>query len=328
MLLIFQKFITCDGRFGTLYVYHIRLMMHFLDEEINLPFFLLHSLKRMASNIQKRVQFLETTLYHHGLVKILIEHHLRKMGDNWEEFLVRNHFEEPKESPPESKPTRRSRRREISKYIEVETGKSIQEDSEEMISEKLAQIKKQLKKERIIRKYAKDRGERPSQPRQSHRLRGILKKTEVRQTGIINIEDEETPEIDPAQQQIYNYIESLERRASESRDRTPSPPKSEIDVLRRDKYELEVLNRHIKNENDILREQVKLKSDMNSTLSLQMENLYKANEKVKKKNKKLIKALTNLRFKLVIRKPRRQLTIRKSRRRGLDVLAEVLEYME
>ena len=110
--------------------------------------------------------------------------------------------EEPKESPPESKPTRRSRRREISKAVEVETGKSIQEDNEEMISEKLAQIKKQLKKERIIKRYAKERGEGPSQPRRSHRLRGILKKTKVRQTGIINIKDEETPEIDPAQQQI------------------------------------------------------------------------------------------------------------------------------
>ena len=31
MLLILQKIITCEGRFGTLYVYNIRLMMHFLD---------------------------------------------------------------------------------------------------------------------------------------------------------------------------------------------------------------------------------------------------------------------------------------------------------
>ena len=146
MLLILQKIITCEGRFGTLYVYHIQLMMHFLDEEINSPFFLLHSLKRMASNVQKRVQFLETTLYHHGLVKILIEHHLRKVGDNWDEFLLRNHFEEPKESPSEGKLTRRSKRKEISKAVETKTGKSIQEESEEMISEKLAQIKKQLKK--------------------------------------------------------------------------------------------------------------------------------------------------------------------------------------
>ena len=83
----------------------------------------------------------------------------------------------------------------------------------------------------MIRRYAKERGEGPSQPRRSHRLRGILKKMGTRQTGIINIEDEETPtarspehqyeqnldeetpEIDPAQQKIYNYIETLEKRA-------------------------------------------------------------------------------------------------------------------
>lgn len=103
---------------------------------------------------------------------------------------------------------------------------------------------------------------------------------------------------------------------------------SEIDVLRRDRYELEVLNRHIKTENDILREQVKLKTDMNSTLALQMDKVEKANEKLKRRNKKLIRALTNLRFKLLIRKPRRPLTTRQRRRRGLDVLAEVSEFME
>ena len=163
----------------------------------------------------------------------------------------------------------------------------------------MTEIKKHLKKEKMIRRYAKERGEGPSQPIRSHRLRGILKKTGVRQMRIINIEDEETPtarspeyqyeedldeeapEINPAQQKIYNYVETLEKRASESRDRTPSPPKSAIDVLGRDKYELEVLNMHIK----------------------------------------------NLRFKLVTKKPRRPLTIRKSRRRSLDVLAEVSEYM-
>ena len=99
-------------------------------------------------------------------------------------------------------------------------------------------------------------------------------------------------------------------------------------MLRRDKYELEVLNRHIKNENEILREQVKLKSDMSTTLSLQMEKLYKASEKLKKKNKKLNRALINLRFKLVIRKPRMPLNTKKSRKRKLDVLAQVSEYMD
>ena len=38
MLLVLQKFITCEGRYGTFYVYHIRLIMHFLEEELNLPY--------------------------------------------------------------------------------------------------------------------------------------------------------------------------------------------------------------------------------------------------------------------------------------------------
>ena len=58
-----------------------------------------------------------------------------------------------------------------------------------------------------------------------------------------------------------------------------------------------------------------------------MEKLYKASEKLKKKNKNLSRALINLRFKLVIKKPRRPMIIRQSRRMSLDVLEEVSEYM-
>jgi len=51
MLLILQKFITCEGRFGCMYLYHIHLLMNFLENgETNLPFFLLNSL-RIASNV-------------------------------------------------------------------------------------------------------------------------------------------------------------------------------------------------------------------------------------------------------------------------------------
>jgi len=52
MLLLLHKFITCEGRFGCMYVYHIHLLMNFLENEnINLPFFLLNSLRRMNSNV-------------------------------------------------------------------------------------------------------------------------------------------------------------------------------------------------------------------------------------------------------------------------------------
>lgn len=64
MLLILQKIITCEGRFGFMYVYHIRLLMNFLENgTINLPFFLLSSLRRMAANVQKKIESIETTMY-------------------------------------------------------------------------------------------------------------------------------------------------------------------------------------------------------------------------------------------------------------------------
>ena len=48
---------------------------------INLPFFLLNSVRRMDSNVQKKIESLEISMYHHGLVKILVEYHLKKIGD-------------------------------------------------------------------------------------------------------------------------------------------------------------------------------------------------------------------------------------------------------
>ena len=95
MLLILQKFITCEGRFGCMFVYHARLLMNFLEDgEINLPCFLLNSIKKMSTNVHKIVQFIDNTMHHHGLIKILIEFHLKSIGDSWEIFLIRNHFQD------------------------------------------------------------------------------------------------------------------------------------------------------------------------------------------------------------------------------------------
>jgi hypothetical protein len=49
LLLLVQKFFTCEGRFGILYVYHAKIMMHFLGEhDINLPYFYSQALEKCA----------------------------------------------------------------------------------------------------------------------------------------------------------------------------------------------------------------------------------------------------------------------------------------
>ena len=80
LLLLLQKFITCEGWFGYMYFYHIRIMMNFLEEhQMNFPYFLLHSLKKNSMNFQKKIKFLDNTMYHHELLKILVEFHVQSM---------------------------------------------------------------------------------------------------------------------------------------------------------------------------------------------------------------------------------------------------------
>lgn len=63
----------------------------------------------MTGNTQRKIQSIENTMYHHGLIKLLIEAHLKNTGDDWESFLVRNHFKEVEHDEPNTK-IKRSRR--------------------------------------------------------------------------------------------------------------------------------------------------------------------------------------------------------------------------
>ena len=79
-------------------------------------------------------------MYHHGLIKILVEFHLKSVGDTWENFLIRNHFHEAPKSPKEDN-VRRSRRKKTEINIENTPESSLQKDDEKIIFEELTKIK-------------------------------------------------------------------------------------------------------------------------------------------------------------------------------------------
>lgn len=165
MLLILQKFITCEGRFGSTYVYHICLLMNFLENgTLNLPFFLLNSLRRMAKNAQKKFESIETTLYYHGLVNILVEFHLRSVGGTWEDFLVRNFFQD---APYLSKGShvKRSRRRNIN--IKISSQKDDVEIAPKPEVRKQTKLKRKMKER--VEEINKDIPE-PSSPQEDEKL--------------------------------------------------------------------------------------------------------------------------------------------------------------
>ena len=71
---ILIRFVSCDGRYSHMHYYHLRLLMDLKGSKINLPFFLLQSLRKMAHTIQTIVGDIEQSLFHHGLLKILFQY--------------------------------------------------------------------------------------------------------------------------------------------------------------------------------------------------------------------------------------------------------------
>jgi hypothetical protein len=97
LLMIIKQFITCEGRYGFVFLHHLSLLMVFMGYHLNMPYYLHRSLFKM-SNKYKRNQD-DRSPFHYGLVKIIVVCHLGLHGDCWSNFLTRNDFEDS--NPPQ-----------------------------------------------------------------------------------------------------------------------------------------------------------------------------------------------------------------------------------
>ena len=83
---------------------------------VNLLYYFLSSLQKMACAYQSNVGDKEQSLFHHGIIKILVSYRLGELGDSWESFLTHNEFGENDEWPRQRSKTKR-------RCIETEVGK-------------------------------------------------------------------------------------------------------------------------------------------------------------------------------------------------------------
>jgi hypothetical protein len=90
LLAVLKQFVMCEGLFGFVFLYHIRLLMNFIGFQLNIPYYLWRSLYKMAKRYKR--QQLDSSLFHHGLIKILLVHQLKLQNDEWNTFLTRNGF--------------------------------------------------------------------------------------------------------------------------------------------------------------------------------------------------------------------------------------------
>jgi hypothetical protein len=101
LLMILKQFVTCEGRYGFVFLFHLRLLMVFMGFELSFPYYLHRSLFKMSRKYKKSQA--DTSLFHVGLIKILVVYELGLRRDSWPDFLNRNGFEESN-PPPIDKP--------------------------------------------------------------------------------------------------------------------------------------------------------------------------------------------------------------------------------
>jgi hypothetical protein len=89
-----QLYITSEGRYDKLMIYHFKLLDHFTGKTpINLPYFLYHSLTKVCKRIRAQPSSVKTTLCHLGLIKLIILQELKQQERSWEHFLFWEGFE-------------------------------------------------------------------------------------------------------------------------------------------------------------------------------------------------------------------------------------------
>jgi hypothetical protein len=101
LLMILKQFITCEGRYGFVFLFHLRFLMVFMGFELNMPHYLHRSLFKMAKRYKRNQA--DTSLFHVGLIKMLVVSELGLRQDSWQNYLNRNGFEKSN-PPPVDKP--------------------------------------------------------------------------------------------------------------------------------------------------------------------------------------------------------------------------------
>jgi hypothetical protein len=102
LMRLIMRYFTCEGRFSRLFLYHIRLLMHFTRVRMmNIPFFMCRNIEKMVPLVQRKSPAQQhRSIYHYALIKIVVMHQLAQQGIPWEDFISRDFFTAPP-PPPE-----------------------------------------------------------------------------------------------------------------------------------------------------------------------------------------------------------------------------------
>jgi hypothetical protein len=90
LLMIIKQFITCEGWYGFVFLYHLRLIMVFMGFELNMSYYMHRNLFKMSKKYKRNQA--DGSIFHYGLVKMIVVCHLGLHRDCWDDFLAHNNF--------------------------------------------------------------------------------------------------------------------------------------------------------------------------------------------------------------------------------------------
>ena len=68
-------------------------MLHFIGKDLmNLPFYFFRSIGKMVDRVQAKSKAVDTSVFHPGLINMLVMEELRKRNMEWEEFITSSNF--------------------------------------------------------------------------------------------------------------------------------------------------------------------------------------------------------------------------------------------
>jgi hypothetical protein len=92
LLMLVKQFVTCEGRYGLVFLYHLCLLMNSMGYPLNMPFYFQHSLYKMAKRFKRENP--NSIMFHHDLIRLIVVHHLNLHSDSWRAFVSRNGFDD------------------------------------------------------------------------------------------------------------------------------------------------------------------------------------------------------------------------------------------
>ena len=98
LIKILQSYVTCEGRYAFVFKYHLRFLQHLNHEsKMNLPLFFFKSMQNTSSRVKEHQDHTQQSIFHHGLIKLIISTTLQKKGNTWDYFLFWSGFQSEKE---------------------------------------------------------------------------------------------------------------------------------------------------------------------------------------------------------------------------------------